>query len=162
MAFIIDTNVLIICNRDMYPISISPYFWAKLKQHIIDGDVILCEQVCTEIENGNDDLSKWITENKSSFPLIKFEGSDVINALTSVSNYVMNNFNVANALKFLEGADAFIIAYAIAKNYTVVTYEEFISDISSKKVKIPNICVHFNVPFIFKAVDMIKQLNFSF
>jgi|LSQX01.2.fsa_nt_gb rRNA-processing protein FCF1 len=164
MAYIIDTNVLIYWNRDSYPISISPVFWEKVKFHIANGDIILCEEVCKEIEKGNDLLTAWLKNNKVSFPILKMTGTKFVKAFSDVCNYVITTYDFAHSNVFLgsNNADPYIIAYAIVMGYTVVTYEEHINNDVSRKIKIPNVCDHFNVAWNFKAVNMITSLHFTF
>ena len=56
--------------------------------------------------------------------------------------------------RFLDGADLWIIAHAIAKGGSVVTHEQR-NPIGSKKAKIPNVCDHFNV----RCIDVYQMLR---
>ena len=58
-------------------------------------------------------------------------------------------------------ADPWVIAHALAKNATVVTKEVKVTAVSSKKIKIPNVCENMNVRCI-NDFKMIDELNISF
>lgn len=65
-----------------------------------------------------------------------------------IANYILNHgvFSPENKYRFLEKADPWLIATAMAKGYTVVTHESKAGD-GTKKVKIPNICEVFGVDY---------------
>jgi hypothetical protein len=60
-------------------------------------------------------------------------------------------------IRFLDGADPWLIAKASATNHTVVTHEVWVPP-TSHKIKIPNICQQFNVPYI-NSFDLLDTLN---
>lgn len=61
---------------------------------------------------------------------------------------------------FMNGADPFVIAYAMAHNHTVVTHEVHIQG-AVRKVRIPTICQSLNVPCI-RTFDMLRNENVRF
>lgn len=60
-------------------------------------------------------------------------------------------------IRFLEGADQWLIAKAGATGQTVVTHEVLVPP-TSQKIKIPNICQQFNVPYM-SAFDLLETLD---
>lgn len=58
-------------------------------------------------------------------------------------------------------ADPWVIAHAIDKNATVVTKEEKISVVSSKRIKIPNVCDNMGVRWI-NDFEFIEEIGVKF
>ena len=57
-------------------------------------------------------------------------------------------------------ADAWLVAYAIANKSIIVTQE--LSEPNRKsKIKIPDVCIHFNVKFV-NTIEMFRKLSVSF
>lgn len=58
-----------------------------------------------------------------------------------------------------ELADPWLVAYSMANNCTIVTYEK--SEPSRKsRIKIPEVCNRFNVKYI-NTIEMLRELNES-
>jgi hypothetical protein len=64
--------------------------------------------------------------------------------------------------EFASDADAWLIAYAGAKNFTVVTQEIFSLDIK-RRIPIPNVCMSkdFGIP-VLNIFTMLERLNVKF
>ena len=76
-------------------------------------------------------------------------------ALGKVSQLITSqNFEKRAVEDFLKTADYYLIAYAYKDHYTIVTHEGR-SD-STKKIKIPNICIKLGLDFI-TPYEMLKQ-----
>lgn len=54
-------------------------------------------------------------------------------------------------------ADSWLIAMAKAYQYTIVTHEEYKSDIK-RKIPIPNVCRAFDIPYI-NTFEMLRRLG---
>ena len=59
----------------------------------------------------------------------------------------MNQFELQQAQSFLDGADPWVIAQAKVDGSVVVT-REVPAGTYSKKVKIPNVCLEFDVEYV--------------
>jgi hypothetical protein len=65
-------------------------------------------------------------------------------ALAAVSQWVTSQgFEAAAVNTFLQVADYYLVAHALAKGYTVVTHEKPADSV--KKIKIPNVCIGLGV-----------------
>ena len=62
--------------------------------------------------------------------------------------------------EFASVADAWLIAYAKAKNYILVT-DEKIAESAQRRIPIPNVCKEFNVPYI-GTFEMLRKLGVKF
>jgi hypothetical protein len=69
--------------------------------------------------------------------------------------------NLVDNTKNRSLADPWVIAHAINVNATVVTKEEKVTNISTLKIKIPNVCDNMGVPWI-NDFQLIEKLNILF
>ena len=139
MAYIFDTNIFIRSKNEM-PIELWPTFWAKVAEMINNGDVFSHEVVKEEINKGKDELTDWINENAPKDFYI-CNDSYIMSEYAKVLNWAQNNpvFKQEAIMEFAQVADAFLVAAAAAKGYTLVTNET--SDpLCRKRVKIPDAC----------------------
>ena len=88
-----------------------------------------------ELLAGDDELSEWVRElNEEFFIPVNMHATWV---LEKVAIWVTNqNYTTAAVSTFLKAADYYLIAQAVAGNYTVVTHE--VAAPSIKKIKIPH------------------------
>ncbi len=140
--YLLDANVFIQAKNLHYGLDFCPAFWDWLIKNNKDKLVFSIEKVGDEIEAGGDELTVWAKQRGDSF-FLKPDAS-ILPKLTAVSNWVSTqNYEPVAVNTFLQLADYYIVAYAIAHSYTVVTHE--IISTSIKKVKIPNVCIGLGV-----------------
>lgn len=135
--YLLDSNVFIQAKNLHYGFDFCPAFWSWFKEHNKTGKVASIEKVADEL-SGEDELANWVKDQGRDF----FLPADdiVIPALANVSQWVLTqNYAPAAISVFLQVADYWLIAYAKAHNYTVVTHE--IAANSINKIKIPNACI---------------------
>jgi len=109
------------------------------------GNPLSIEKVGAELEAGADDLSSWARDRGRLF----FVPPDppLLEALASVSAWITSQqFDPAAVSTFLQVADYYLIAQALARKYTVVTHE--VPSNSVRKIKIPNVCVGLGIRFV--------------
>jgi hypothetical protein len=100
----------------------------------------------------DDDLAKWVKNFPSLVPL-KHKQPDIIQHYGQVLNYIQTSgyYNDKALAKWANDseADPWLIACAIAGNYTIITFETASGNLSqstkSSKPKIPDVCKHFGV-----------------
>jgi len=87
---------------------------------------------------------------------------DVIQSFSDIMNWVQTNNQFMPAAKagFANDPDGWLIAYARAKGYVVVTQETPKPDARSR-IPIPNVCQAFGVPFV-NAFEMLRALQVRF
>ena len=140
--YLLDANVFIQAKNLHYGLDFCPAFWDWLIKNNSDKRVFSIEKVGDEIEAGDDELAIWSKQRGDKF-FLKPDNA-ILPKLSIVSNWVSSqDYAPAAVNTFLQLADYYIVAYALAHNYTVVTHE-IISN-SIKKVKIPNVCIGINV-----------------
>jgi len=161
--YVVDSNFFIQAYRFYYPLDVAESFWNKVKQLAKEGKIISIDKVKSEIYGNNDDLTLWC---KSNLPNDFFKDTtQVLSTYGRIANwaYLMNGHYLQKAIdEFLdaEEADAWLIAYALAKKITIVTYEVS-APYAKNKIKIPDVCMHFNVQYV-NAIKMFRELGERF
>ena len=138
MAYLLDANVFIQAKNLHYGLDFCPAFWEWLLENNAAGCVFSIEKVGDEISAIADDLSVWAAQRDDSF----FLKPDTVMLPTfgTVSAWVASQqYEPAAVNTFLQGADYYLVAHALAHRYTVVTHE--VASPSLKKIKIPNVCI---------------------
>jgi hypothetical protein len=83
-------------------------------------------------------LSDWAAERGAGF-FLKPEAA-IVPALGAVSTWAAGqNYEPAAVNTFLQVADYYLVAHALANGHTVVTHE--VPSNSTKRIKIPNACL---------------------
>ena len=138
MAYLLDANVFIQAKRLHYGMDFCPAFWDWLCEQNQAGKVFSIEKVADELAAGADDLSEWAAGRGGGF----FLAPDplMLTALGTISQWVQGQqYRPAAISTFLQDADYYLIAYALAHEHVVVTHE--VASDGVKKVKIPNVCI---------------------
>ena len=141
MAYLIDTDVLIRAKNLHYGFDLCPGFWDWLVAANGNGKVFSIEKVLDELRAGDDDLAEWATAHRELFIA---PSEQTIAALTQATDWAMQQEFQPTAIDtFLQGADCFLVAEALAQGFDVVTHE--IPSDSVRRVKIPNVCIGLGV-----------------
>jgi len=145
MAYLLDANVFIQAKNLHYGFDFCPAFWEWLIANNMAQRVFSIEKVGDEIEGGGDDLATWVAQRGSNFFLKP--DSAILPALGSVSTWsTSQRYEPAAVSTFLQVADYYLVAQALAHKHTVVTHE--IASPSTKKIKIPNVCIGLGIKFM--------------
>ncbi len=149
ITYYLDSNVYIQSHRIEYANDIVPGFWNWLDYLAAEQCIISPSFVYKELtDNKADDfLSHWAKDRKAS-DIFLDPSSDIQTKFSEIANYVSQSYDAKNSEIFLQKADAWVVAYAVAMNYTVVTQETYTQDPRAKRIKIPNICRVFGVNYI--------------
>jgi hypothetical protein len=145
MAYLLDANVFIQAKRLHYGMDFCPAFWDWLRNQNKTEKVFSIEKVADELAEGGDDLSNWVTERGGAFFLPPDQ--QMLTTLATVSQWVQEqNYRPAAVSAFLQDADYYLIAYALAHKHVVVTHE--VASDGIRQVKIPNVCIGVKVKFM--------------
>jgi hypothetical protein len=145
MAYLLDANVFIQAKNLQYGFDFCPAFWDWLEQAYKSGRLCSIRHVGDELTGGGDELAKWALGQEDEF----FPAPDaaVLTATQRVSAWVVQQrYEPAAVNTFMQVADFWLVAAALAGHHTLVTHE--VASPSAKKIKIPNVCVGLGVPFI--------------
>ncbi len=158
MKFVLDSNVFIEAHRRYYAFDLAPKFWTELVNR---SDSIICiDRVKGELSEGKDQLASWVGTCACQFA--KTNDTNTIKVYSQLMQWANNEprFMPEARAEFARVADAWIVAYAKAYGYTVTTLEvpdKFIK----KRIKIPDVCEAFTVPYV-NTFTMLRQLGVKF
>ena len=138
MPYLLDANVFIQAKNLHYGLDFCRAFWDWLIQGNSAKQVFSIEKVGDEIQAIADELVDWATDGGEGF----FLKPDVnlLPALSTVSAWAAGqSYEPAAVSTFLQVADYYLVAHALAHRQTVVTHE--VASTSTKKIKIPDACI---------------------
>jgi predicted nucleic acid-binding protein len=156
--FVLDANIFIEAARRYYAFDLVASFWDTLEGCASAGTVRSIDRVEQELLKMKDDLTVWASAKFNQW----FESTaqpDVFQAYSRIVNWVQNHpyFKPSAKTEFASVADGWLVAFAMARGYTVATHEEFNKE-TIKRVKIPNVCREFGVPYT-NTFDMLRTLG---
>ena len=100
--------------------------------------------------------AEWARERRATSMFIEPD-LDTQVAFQEVAQHVSERYEPNQARKFLDVADPWLIAHAIASGGKVVTQETRAGE-NSQRVKIPNVCDAFGVESL-NMYDMLRELG---
>lgn len=137
-TYLLDANVFISASRLHYGLDFCPAFWKWLVRENAARRVFSIERVGTEVDAGNDALANWAKARGAAFFLPP--DAAMQSALGTVATWVMSQqYEPAATSTFLQVADYYLVAHALAHQHVLVTHE--VPAASMKRVKIPNVCI---------------------
>ena len=153
MTYLLDANVFIAAKNLHYGMDFCPAFWSWLIAQNEGGRVFSIEKVGDEIRAIADELSDWADERRDGFFLRP--DASVFPAMHRVSEWAQGQgYDPAAVSTFLQVADYYLVAQAVAGNHTVVTHE--VPSASKKKIKIPDACIGLGVKCV-SPYEMLRQ-----
>jgi len=145
MTYLLDANVFIQAKNLHYGLDFCPAFWNWLIEKNAEGRVFNIDKVADEIAAGADELTLWMREQDDG--LFRQTHPLVVAEFGKVSTWVMGQGYEPVAINtFLQVADFYLIAHALAEKHVVVTHE--VPANSIKRVKIPNVCAGLGLRFM--------------
>lgn len=158
--YLLDTNVFVTPKQRYYGFDIVPGFWTSLLSAHTNLTVHSVRAVYFELQNFADELSEWA---KSTAPRTMFIEPDT-GTFDSISTIVQwastQDFTEPAQREFNASADLELIATAHSTGKTVVTLETSSPD-SRKSIKIPDVCMAFNIEYM-DPFTMLRQLGVRF
>lgn len=137
-CYLLDANVFIQAKNLHYGFDFCPAFWDWLIAQNEAGKVASIEKVADELEAGGDELSDWAARCGRDFFLPP--DATVVPVFGKVSEWAVGQtYEPAAIATFLEVADYWLVAHALAHGYTIVTHE--VPSESTRKIKIPNAAI---------------------
>lgn len=146
--YVLDANVFIQAHKMYYAFDICPGFWSALIRQYRLGTVFSIDRVKAELVGKGDQLAEWV---KKTVPKEFFRGTAdqrVLDTFGELQNWVQaeDQFTQNAKAEFASVADGWLVAFAKVNALTVVTHEQYAPDVKIR-VKIPNVCVKFDVPY---------------
>jgi len=163
MAYLLDANVFIQAKNLHYGFDFCPAFWDWLVAGNVAGKLFSIEKVGDEVLDVGDELSLWAKERGEGFfrPL----DESVFAALGAVSQWAGSQrrdgrmYEQAAIATFLQVADYYLVAQALAGKHTVVTHE--VASPTVRKIKIPDACVGLGIKFV-TPYEMLRREHARF
>jgi len=141
-VYLLDANVFIQAKNLHYGFDFCPAFWDWLITENGRDRVFSVEKVGDELKAGDDALAEWAEEQGDRFFLAAPEA--ILPALQEVSAWASGaGYEPAAVSTFLQLADYYLVAHALAMGQTVVTHEVAADTI--RKIKIPNACIELGI-----------------
>jgi hypothetical protein len=138
MTYLLDANVFIQAKNLHYGLDFCPAFWDWLIEKNAEGRVFSIEKVEDELAAGSDELAIWAAERGTGF-FIRPDAA-ILAALRSVSTWATGQgYEPAAVNTFLQKADYYLVAHALAHGQIVVTHE--VASTSVKRIKVPDACI---------------------
>jgi predicted nucleic acid-binding protein len=160
-TYVLDTNVFIEAAKRYYAFDLAPAFWESILQHAAKGQIYSIDRVQEELERGNDELATW-AKGDISEAFASSDQEEIINSYTAVMGwvYAQDQFTDAAKADFANGADGWLVAYAMSKGCIVVT-QEVLDPVIRRKVPIPNVCEALGVRYV-DTFTMLRELGVRF
>lgn len=152
MIYVFDTSS-IRALQHFYP-SVFRTIWQGLDNLVLTGNIISTREVFNELERQSvsQEVLGWAKINKSIFTTPSSVELQFVAQIFKV-NHFQSLIGAKQRLKGEPVADPFVIACAKLNNGTVVTEEGWQRPNPSlvpkpNAGKIPNVCMHFNIPCV--------------
>ncbi len=157
--YVLDANVFIAAARGYYAFDILPSFWQSLVDLAHEGSLCSIDRVSKELGRQADALAEWAA-GPFSGGFASTDDSSVIARYSQLQEWVANNpqFKPAAKSEFADSADAWLVAYALAMESTVVS-QEVARPAATSRIKIPDVCATFAVPCC-TTFTMLRELHF--
>jgi len=153
IRFLLDANIFFQAKNLHYGLDFCPAFWDWLVAQNAAGKVASIDKVGDELEAGRDELSDWAAARRRAFFLPPDDL--VVPALTRVSTWATSQtYEPAAISTFLQVADYWLVAHALAHNYIVVTHE--VPAESIRKIKISNAYIGLGLPCL-SPYEMLRR-----
>jgi hypothetical protein len=161
VSYWLDADTFITAKNSVYAFEINTTLWAWLDTQLNAKNVKSPARVFKEIMafKKDDPLKQWANARKDDGMCVEPD-KKVSECLGKIADHLwtaevlhpktrkaQQRYKSAQIEVFSRGADAFVIAHAMADGGTVVTFESALYP-DSQKIRIPDICAHFSVPCI--------------
>ncbi|MCU0328042.1 MAG: DUF4411 family protein [Chitinophagales bacterium] len=135
-----------------------PEYWNILIELGKQDKIFIPELVYEEITRTEDELSRWLKASK--IPIKKIIEPVTI-CLQKIYSANPVHKNLVDNINGRSLADPWVIAHSIFENAIVVTKEEKITALNSKRIRIPNVCDNMGVRWI-NDFQFIDELGIKF
>ena len=160
--YILDTNVFIQAKNFYYGFDIVPAFWDWLDEEFENGVIVSIKPVYDELVAGKDELADWAKDRKDDGWFIPVDDVDTQIKFAEISQWtVTSDFKEPAKKEFLKVADSLLVAKARERGATIVTHESLYDPKIKKKIKIPNVCEEFGIPYM-STFELMRELGARF
>ena len=140
--YVLDTTVISALHKNYYR-SRFVSLWKQFDQLVAKGMITSTREVYRELHDGAGTDTEWAEANAHLFVVPDATEAGFVAKIYAVPHF-QANIEKQKLMKGGHNADSFLIARAFATGGTLVTLERH----KPNAVKIPNICSHFDIPFL--------------
>jgi hypothetical protein len=137
-----------------------PNFWDVLVREARNGRLLSIDRVKAEIDRGNDRLKQWANHDFRPW-FVSTNVDSVLEHYRAIMQWTaaQHQFKAMAKDEFADvtNADPWVVAYAKATSGTVVTNEQYDTNIT-RRIKIPHVCKEFAVPCV-NTFEMLRALG---
>ena len=164
MLYLLDANALIDAKRDYYPMARVPDFWEWLLELFRPNKELIKipHEVYQKLtESANDDLAKWLKQNKKD-AVLKEEVDQALLMKTLKEGYDLDFHRVTPEQWATLNEDPFLVAYALKSLLPrcVVTSETSKPKRKGVNRKLPDVCAALKVGCL-NMFEIIEELDFK-
>lgn len=145
IKYLIDTNVLVQAKNLYYKFHFCPGFWDWIVKLNPDG-ILSIKNVYDEFLVTDDELKQWIIKRKKSF--VDFDNNALLNMKIIKQLLDKKNIPPYQQKEFLNVADSYLVAYAMAYNCVIITHEKLPTNdlmIAKGKIQLPSVAKELGV-----------------
>ncbi|OYU97382.1 MAG: hypothetical protein CFE21_03570 [Bacteroidetes bacterium B1(2017)] len=157
-TYCLDANVLIQAWQKYYNPKFCPDYWDVLNELGKLEKIFIPELAYEEIIRTEDNLSRWLKASK--IPVQKIS-EQVTKSLQKTYLHDPIHKSLVDNINGRSLADPWIIAHALNEKASVVTKEEKITALNSKRIRIPNVCDNMGIRWI-NDFQLIDELDIRF
>jgi len=155
--YCVDTSSLIEM-RACYPRDIFPTLWRNIEGLCREGRIIAPIEVKKEIEEGDDELIRWL--NRKDIRKIFIEPNET--QMKIVADILKNYSFLAKPEKPGPNADPWLIALAIEQNNLLFNKCIVVTEESKEKPnRIPAVCRNYNIECI-RLIELFRREEWKF
>lgn len=171
--YVLDANVFIEAHQRYYGFDICPGFWLSLlRQHQarricsidkIKQELVMPKPKLNDEDPGEEDkLSEWVQRQAPRAFFQKTTSKTISDAFSEMVKWAQDEhqFTPGAKAEFASVADGWLVAHARVNGLTVVTHETYAPEVKNK-VKIPNVCIEFDVEYC-NTFEMLRALQEAF
>jgi len=160
-VYLLDANMFIDAKNHYYRFDTFPVFWNWLDAALANSQLVSIQMIRDELLKGHDELAEWIEARQDWDCFLPVDDEPTQRKLGEVASWVMNQpYKDEAKSDFLDCGDPWLIAKAVTAGATVVTHETY-EPLRLNKVKIPNVCRAFDVPYL-STFDLLQRLGVKF
>ena len=140
MGYLLDSNVFIEAKNHYYGFDFCPAFWDWIDAAYRAERVFSVEKVGEELFDYGDELATWAKERSKTATFFLKPDDAVRDSLVVVAQWANSQTYTPAAInEFLQAADFYLVAHALAHGHVAVTRERLDPN-ARKKIQIPNAC----------------------
>lgn len=148
MPFCFDTSAILDAWVRHYPPDVFPTIWERMDQAARAGEILVIDEVVTELKRKDDGIYKWIEDREAMIVSID---TDIQSCLVEI---MAKYPRLVDTKKNRSGCDPWVIALARVRGLYVVSAERASGNLI--KPKIPDVCKDLTVPYV-EVVDFFRK-----